>query len=262
MFGNRKADSTGNAVESAFWLSDRSATNNQQHDEDQKMTTGFTPNLGMWNPDYGLGGGYDDLNDLDADELQDIAEDPMNYPQFNPKVYPSMVYPTDAMWQERGGRQTPLPQLEERHLLNIYRAVRAGTAQATPYMRVALGAEITRRGLTPLPDYESKDEALAVSAVSALYTYWKRIPADRRSHAITVVEVFLTGHENDTVGQFLKDPSNDDRTSDEKTCISAMLRFAHHVDACSTAATMRCYEVFKRWATAMHIDDELGSVLP
>lgn len=158
-------------------------------------------------------------------------------------------------WQTIDGRRIPYAQLEEKHLLNILRTCRAGVVKASDETKAALMAEVLRRRLEPLPDYESYEEGMTVSCVSALYLWWKRLPARRVPHATAVVDLYLKGGD---VEQFTLDAASDERSTAEKHCLLALLAYDEWREKISPAAQMRCAEVFKRWAAAMGIAEELG----
>lgn len=156
-------------------------------------------------------------------------------------------------WQTLDGRQIPYRQLEERHLLNILRTCRAGVVKASETTINALGKEVLRRGLEPLPDYESYEEAMAVSAVSSLYLWWRRVPPERLKYLIAVFDAYLSGAD---VAQFMLD--DPDRVDAEKRCIKALEGHDKFLQLCSPAAKMRTNDVFRRWAIAMDIDEALS----
>lgn len=160
----------------------------------------------------------------------------------------------ETHWQTLDGRQIPYVQLEERHLLNILRTCRAGVVKVSETTLNALGREVLRRGTEPLPDYESYEEGMAVSGVSSLYMWWRRVPKPRLPHIIAVFDLYLNGQE---VAQFAVD-DDDGRTDAEKHCLRALLAYDKFLGQCSPAAKMRTTDVFKRWACAMHVDELLS----
>jgi hypothetical protein len=155
-------------------------------------------------------------------------------------------------WQSLDGRRIPFQMLEEKHLLNILRTCRAKVVLASPATLNALEREVLRRGLEPLPDYESYAEAMAISAISSLWTWWKRIASNRTSYTTAFFDAYLTGA---AVEQFMLE---DGITDPEKHCLMALMGYDRFLQQCSPAAKMRCGEVFKRWTRAMHIDEALG----
>jgi hypothetical protein len=154
--------------------------------------------------------------------------------------------PDRETWQTLDGRRIPYAQLEEKHLLNIVRTTRAGVVKISDETTDALAGELQRRGLRPLPDFDSYEEAMAVSKVTVLYTYWKRIAA---VDALTALTMFTLHLEGEDIEQFLY---GDDPTyaPEVRKCIAALLSFQEWRGKTSPAGQMRCDEVLKRWARA------------
>jgi len=152
--------------------------------------------------------------------------------------------PDGKTWQTLDGRRIPYAQLEEKHLLNIVRTTRAGVVKITPATQEALARELQRRGLQPLPDFESYEEAMAVSKVTVLWTNWKRIAAIDAPAALTVFALHLAGED---IEQFLVDGT---ALTGAKTCIAALRGFSEWRAKIPQAAQMRCDGVLQRWAGA------------
>jgi hypothetical protein len=166
--------------------------------------------------------------------------------------------PDGETWQTLDGRRIPYGQLDEKHLLNIVRTCNAGVAKVSAETTAALAREIQRRGLRPLPDYESYEEAMAVSNVTVLYTYWKRLNAIDEPAALTMLALHLEGKD---VEQFLveEDPTY---SHEVQRCIAALISFQEWRGKTSPAGQVRCDDVLKRWARAYLVSDVLFGEKP
>jgi len=171
----------------------------------------------------------------DGPEPDNYTGDPYDCdpPRRNPQI-----------WHTQDGRTIPLVQLEEKHLLNILRACRAGSIQVPEDVLNAVAQEVQRRGLTPLPDYESRDEALSVSAVSSLYVFWPRLPTPDRPGVLDVFLRVLTAPTVDVDDEILSG-----LTAAQQQCVAALMGHFQHRQRCSPAAQERCAEVLARWAS-------------
>lgn len=159
------------------------------------------------------------------------------------------------VWQTAGGRQIPYTQMEEKHLLNSLRAVRAGTVRGKgTHIEEALYQEVLRRGLKPLPDYASTEEAFANAAVSKLWLHWPRLSAEQVPGIISMIRAFLYknwvpgDHELETAARC--DPN-------ELGILTALRTYATYGRSVDDEAKKRLAEVFRRWTVAMHIEEQL-----
>lgn len=94
----------------------------------------------------------------------------------------------DCYWKTMGGKKILIADLENDHLLNIQRALVAGTAKALVMMCSIIDGEVQWRGLTPLTPYASQAEAYAMASVSALYVQWPKLTAEERQRMSSVFD--------------------------------------------------------------------------
>jgi len=191
-----------------------------------------------------------------------VGPEPPNYTGDNFDCEPPPS-PDGETWQTLDGRRIPYAQLEEKHLLNIVRTTRAGVVKISAETQDALARELARRGLQPLPDFESYEEAMAVSKVTVLWTNWKRLNAIDALTVLTMLSLHLEGED---IEQFLHGPDLPVRLEPnggvERTCITALLSFQEWRGKTSPAGQMRCDEVLKRWARAYKVADILFGEQP
>jgi hypothetical protein len=101
---------------------------------------------------------------------------PEPYDMTNGQGYDSLCdEDIEPVWTMRGGRRIRIVDMDNEHLLNTDRAIRAGTARADQLMASLIYGEIVRRGLTPKPEFACREEARATACVSALHTFFPRL---------------------------------------------------------------------------------------
>lgn len=81
------------------------------------------------------------------------------------------VFPPEIVWTTRDGRRLKLGEIPDEHLRNIERAIRFGTAKASPMEAAAIRHMLEHRGLSP-KSFGSKAEAVCTAAISALLVAW------------------------------------------------------------------------------------------
>lgn len=158
----------------------------------------------------------------------------------------------DTLWTTRDGRRIPIAQLEERHLLNCLRAVQGGSVLAGDNGAAVLLAEVLRRGLEPLRPYSCEDEALATSAVSAMYMYWKRLRQEQKDAFVPILREYL--FEN-----WVPDTAEVAKTKDhnERGMLCALQSYTEHGFNCSADAQVELAHVFARWTTFAGIAEKM-----
>lgn len=160
------------------------------------------------------------------------------------------------VWEMADGRLIPYVQMEEEHLLNSLRAVRGGcVAGKETHVEDALLYEVKRRGLEPLPDFSSPQEAAATAAVSKLYLHWRRLKPEQQQALIPTLRAFLHA------GWVPSDREIDDvaKVPTEQSILVALRAFAHFGGAVDDDVAKRLAEIFGRWTVAMGIDKALSS---
>lgn len=160
------------------------------------------------------------------------------------------------VWEMADGRQIPIVQMEEGHLLNSLRAVRGGTvAGKGTHVEDALLREVKRRGLEPLPDFSCPEEAKATAAVSKLYLHWRRLTKTQQDALIPTLRAFL--HDD----WIPSDRELDDAQKCDKNeygMLIGLRAYAHFGTRVDDEAAKRLAEVFGRWTVAMKIDEKLA----
>lgn len=157
------------------------------------------------------------------------------------------------IWTTRDGREIPIRQMEETHLLNSLRQIRAQGIKVGHHVHDALAAEVKRRGLEPLPDFSCVEEAKATAAVSALYMHWRRLPQqpkEVRERALSNLKAFL---HDDWLPTELFLLSTQDKN--ERGVYAALVAYSEYGAAVDEEAKKRLAEVFSRWTVAMKIDE-------